>query len=144
MPVKGACDHFAGSLSLQSEAGARLVVEAATLRIGIARRDEHLRSADFFDVKNHPQVQFVSPDVELGDGLLRMRGELSDAGRSVSLEVSASLRYIDRELAIDAETHVDQRQLGMTTGRLGMTRVPSGLVLHGILVSEGQAEYVAG
>jgi polyisoprenoid-binding protein YceI len=58
------------------------------------RRDEHLRSADFLDVANHPTVTFRSTRVEAPagpDGDLRVTGDLTIRGvtRPVTLEVDA-------------------------------------------------------
>jgi len=53
-------------------------------------RDEHLRSADFFDAERHPQVKFVSTSVKPGrDGKLELTGELTikETTRSITLEV---------------------------------------------------------
>ncbi|MES1207908.1 MAG: YceI family protein [Pseudomonadota bacterium] len=59
-----------------------------------AKRDEHLRSADFFDVEHHPTVTFRSTRVEAPRGLagdLRVTGDLTIRGvsRPVTLEVEA-------------------------------------------------------
>jgi polyisoprenoid-binding protein YceI len=55
-------------------------------------RDEHLRSADFFDVANHPEIRFVSKRVE-GDpkGEFKLIGDLSIRGttREVTLDVTS-------------------------------------------------------
>ncbi|HSS38995.1 MAG TPA: YceI family protein, partial [Polyangia bacterium] len=58
------------------------------------KRDEHLRSADFFDVENHPTVTFRSTRVDAPRGLagdLRVTGDLTIRGvsRPVTLEVEA-------------------------------------------------------
>lgn len=41
----------------------RLVIDAASIDTRIDRRDTHLRSADFFDVANHPTITFVSTSI---------------------------------------------------------------------------------
>ncbi len=56
------------------------------------KRDEHLRSADFFDVERHPAVTFHSTRVEAPDGLsgdIRVTGDLTIRGvtRPVTLQV---------------------------------------------------------
>jgi polyisoprenoid-binding protein YceI len=58
------------------------------------KRDEHLRSADFLDVANHPTVTFRSTRVEAPSGAtgdLRVTGDLTIRGvtRPVTLEVEA-------------------------------------------------------
>jgi polyisoprenoid-binding protein YceI len=53
------------------------------------KRDEHLRSADFFDAENHPEVRFVSTEVKQGRQGLVLVGDLTIRGvtRSISLDV---------------------------------------------------------
>jgi polyisoprenoid-binding protein YceI len=54
------------------------VVSAASVSSGDARRDEHLRSADFFDVERYPTITFRSTKVEdLGDGEFALTGDLT-------------------------------------------------------------------
>jgi polyisoprenoid-binding protein YceI len=57
---------------------------------GSAQRDEHLKSADFFDAANHPTIEFVSTGVEAsGDNKFILNGNLTMRGvtKPVSLEV---------------------------------------------------------
>jgi polyisoprenoid-binding protein YceI len=113
---------------------AELTIDAQSLDTKLSKRDTHLRSADFFDSANHPQVHFVSDTVTLDGETLTVRGELHTAGRHVPVEVEGTLRPAGDELQIDATTHVDQRQLGMTWSPLGITRAPSTLTVRGRLV----------
>lgn len=53
-------------------------------------RDKHLRSPDFFDVPNHPNITFVSKRVEpAGDGQFKLIGDLTIRGntKEVALDV---------------------------------------------------------
>jgi hypothetical protein len=68
---------------------------------------------------------------------LRLRGRLHAAGKSIPLDVEASLRRVDDELEVEATTYADQRQLGMTWSPLGITRTPSKLIVRGQLVQDG-------
>jgi polyisoprenoid-binding protein YceI len=94
-----------------------LTIDAASVDTGIPARDRHLRSADFFDVDEHPQVRFTSTRVTgIGDGQVRVSGELETAGTSVPLVFDASVRLIGGELELEATTTVDQRRFGMRQG----------------------------
>lgn len=65
-------------------------IDAGRLWTGEPARDEHLKSADFLDVQNHPTITFSASDVELvGCNSARVRGPLTIRGvtRSVTLEV---------------------------------------------------------
>ncbi len=131
--VKGHFDRVDGWLEVD-DAGSRrleLIIDAASVNTGNRQRDEHLRSADFFDVDRHPDVQFVSSQVsDVDDGHLHVRGELLAAGGRMALELRPAMRQIDDQIEIDASAMVDQRQLGMTWSPLGIARTPTVLTVH--------------
>jgi polyisoprenoid-binding protein YceI len=95
-----------------------LTIDAASVDTGNAARDKHLRSADFFDVAEHPQVRFTSKHITgLGNGRAHVSGELEAAGTTIPLAFDASVRVIDGELELEATTTLDQRRIGMSQGR---------------------------
>lgn len=127
--VHGNFDRFAGSYETGPE-GARieLAIDADSLGTGNATRDKHLRSSKFFHVVEHPQIHFLSTGVhDAGAGTLEVIGRLGAAGRATSLRFPATLRRVGDELEIEATTTVDQTELGMSTGTLGMIRRPATL-----------------
>jgi polyisoprenoid-binding protein YceI len=132
--VKGHFERYEGSLDLERSPAIELVVDAASLTTANKLRDRHLRSADFFDVENHPEVRFVSDAATLEDKRLKVRGRLYAAGKSLPLELDASLRRVGDELEVDARTDADHRALGMSHGLLDMIPTPSELIVHGRLV----------
>jgi polyisoprenoid-binding protein YceI len=134
--VVGRFTQFDGSYTVGPEGRrAELIVDAASLDTGNRRRDEHLRSGDFFDVEPHPQVRFTATDVlDAGDGSVRVHGELEAAGRKVPLSLEAPVRELDGELEVEATALVDQRLLGMTWSPLRMIRSPSTLHVKARLI----------
>jgi len=57
-------------------------VKTASIQTGIGKRDEHLRSADFFDVQRYPELVFKSTKVvKKGDAALELTGVLSMHGK---------------------------------------------------------------
>ena len=52
--VDGRFERYDGSLDLQQNPAIELMIDAASLSTKNSFRDRHLRSADFFDVENHP------------------------------------------------------------------------------------------
>jgi polyisoprenoid-binding protein YceI len=139
MTIKGRFERFEGALTLGAQPMVQLTVEAESLDTGMAKRDTHLRSADFFDAAEHPQVRFVSDSATLDGETLTAHGELHAAGRQVPIDVVATVREVDDEMEIESTAHVDQRDLGMTWSPLGITRAPSTVVVSGRLVrADGQ------
>ncbi len=134
MTVKGEFADDEGTLDLSATPAVELTIQAASLDTKQNKRDEHLRSEDFFDVERHPQVRFVSDSARLDRDTLHVRGELHAAGRQIPLELDATVREIDGELEIEAVTEADHLKLGMTWSPLGILRAPSKLIVRGRLV----------
>lgn len=81
-----------GKLSLDpaalDAARVEIVIDAASVRSNNDKRDQHLRSPDFFDAKQFPEIRFVSRKVAAkGDGLL-VEGELELRGEKQPLTVA--------------------------------------------------------
>jgi polyisoprenoid-binding protein YceI len=135
--VKGHFERYEGKLDLQSTPSVLLTIDAASLDTGNRRRDEHLRSSDFFDVEHHPQLRFTSEAAELDGQTLTAPGTLEAGGKSIPLDVRATLSIVNGEPVIDAQTTVDRRDLDMTWNRVGMVGTASTLLVMGTLVREG-------
>lgn len=68
-------------------------IDVASIDTGVADRDAHLRSGDFFDAEKHPTITFRSTAVEAaGEGRYRLTGELTicETTKPVTLEVEAT------------------------------------------------------
>ena len=64
-------------------------VDASSVDTGDENRDNHLRSPDFFDAKQFPEMTFTSTAVEAGEneGDLNVMGELDFHGVTEEIEV---------------------------------------------------------
>ncbi len=78
--VSGKFKSFYAEFAYDEKTGLLTKLEATvdvnSIDTGIEKRDNHLRSADFFDVANHPEMKFVLDKAE-GDevtGTLTIRG----------------------------------------------------------------------
>lgn len=128
--VKGRFASYDGTLELGAHPAVQLTIDAASLDTRHAKRDKHLRSADFFHVERHPHVRFTSSSATADGDSLKLRGHLEAAGAQVPLEFEAAVRVIDGELELEAVAVVDQRRLGMTWSPLGLVRAPSKLLVR--------------
>ena len=135
LPVHGRFDRFAGSYEVGPNGTTiELTIDADSIDTGNAKRDEHLRSSDFFDVDGHAQVRFRSTGVHaFGDGMLYVEGNLEVAGIVEPLELTATVQPVGDALEVEATTTVDQRQFGMSSGVLGMIRPPAKLHVKALL-----------
>jgi polyisoprenoid-binding protein YceI len=132
--VKGHFDRYQGTLELNATPAVHLTIESASLDTGRSPRDKHLRSPEFFDVEQHPQVTFDSDSVSLEGDVLKVTGTLKAAGKEIPVAFEASLRRVGDELEVSASTLADHRDLGMLWSPLGILRAPSKLIVQGRLV----------
>jgi polyisoprenoid-binding protein YceI len=132
--VHGHFAQFVGGIN--PAGGIWLVIDATSLDTGNARRDHHLRSADFFDCEHHPRIEFRSTEVRHDpSGRLQATGQLDAAGRCMRLQLEATVEKRANRLRIAATTTIDQRQLGMTNRRLGI-RVPATVTVRALLAPD--------
>jgi len=92
--ARGQFHHFSGTIDLDRDAPERSSVsariEVASIDTGINKRDEHLKSAEFFDVAKHPAITFKSRSVKrTSDNAGDVTGDLTMHGvtRSIVLHV---------------------------------------------------------
>ena len=92
--VRGTLGPVSGKVILNEQDITRSSIDIRIDASGVdtrePKRDEHLRSADFLDVANHPYVTFVSRNIKKeSDGTLKVTGDLTIRGASkpVTLEV---------------------------------------------------------
>jgi polyisoprenoid-binding protein YceI len=132
--VKGHFDSYRGTLDLSATPAVELVIDADSLDTNNQQRDKHLRSADFFDVANHPQVRFAADDVTLDGDKMSAHGRLYAAGKDIALDASAAIEPAADGFEIVATALADHRELGMTWSPLGILRAPSKLIVRGHLI----------
>lgn len=92
--VKGDFGKVVGVVDIDdkdlSKSKVEVTIDTASISTGVAKRDEHLKSADFFDVAKYPTMTFVSQKVKKnGNGKLKVTGFLTLHGvtREVVLDV---------------------------------------------------------
>lgn len=133
MTVKGHFERYEGTLDLSSRPAVSLTVEADSLDTARKQRDKHLRSDDFFDVAEHPEIRFEADAADLDGQDLKLRGLLYAAGKHVPVQAEATVTLVGDEHEIEATALVDHRELGMTWSPAGILRAPSKLVVRGRL-----------
>jgi polyisoprenoid-binding protein YceI len=124
--VRGHLGPVSGQVVLDEQDPSRSRVAVSIDARGIdtrePKRDEHLRSADFLDVANHPNVTFTSTAVKpRRDGSLEVTGDLTIRGttRPVTLEVEAlepavSDPWGNTKRGAFARTSINRKDFGLT------------------------------
>lgn len=132
--VTGRFRQFAGRLELGARPAIELTIDAASVETGNERRDDHLRSEEFFAVARDPYIRFLSRTVRLEDERLSVVGELMARGSRIEVEIDATVTAVDGEYELEAETFVMHSGLGMTWNPAQITRPWSKLGVGGRLV----------
>lgn len=111
-----ALQYDAADLSRSSVAAS---IEVASIDTGVADRDTHLRSEDFFDAARFPQLRFVSTTIEKrGEGWLA-RGNLTMRGVTKPIELPFTLK-VQKEgseaflIALSADLEIDRDDWGIS------------------------------
>ena len=121
--VKGFFHDFEGSLEVAEDGtiSAGGSVKAASIDTRLAQRDEHLRSGDFFDVENHPELRFQSTSVEeVGDDRYRIVGDLTIRGVTREVELDAVVEgagedpYGNTRVGLEVTGEIDREEFGLT------------------------------
>ena len=135
IPVKGIFREASGSgtVSPDGTATGTLLVAAASIDTQNTKRDTHLRSADFFDSDNHPDISFTADDIRPSGQGAAATGALTIRGRTrpLSFDAAASVPG-DGEVWLDAEVRVNRADFGITWNVLGMVSQISTLTVHAV------------
>jgi polyisoprenoid-binding protein YceI len=116
-PVKGTFREFSGTaeISAAGQATGTITVSATSVDTKIAARDKHLRSADFFDVDNHPDIVFTASEVSLTDSGATVTGSLQVRGQTRPLSVPVTVTAPDdATLELDTKLEIDRSDYGIT------------------------------
>ena len=134
--VPGFFRDFTGSINFDSKDITRSTVEftakATSIDTGVAARDNHIRTKDFFEVETYPDITFKSTKVEKkGSGWL-LTGDFTIKGvtKSISFpfQIVGWLPPSERsggKMGIAAETTINRRDYGVNWG----TNLPSGIAI---------------
>jgi polyisoprenoid-binding protein YceI len=114
--VKGQFKEFEGTVEVDGDgARARGTIEVASVDTREPQRDEHLRSADFFEVESFPQIAFQSTAIRpLDEEELEIDADLTIHGvtRSVTLKATLEGTETDHQgkdrVGISASTQINR------------------------------------
>jgi polyisoprenoid-binding protein YceI len=100
---------------------ARATISATSFHTGVSARDKTVRSGQYLDVENHPDITFSSTRIEQVDGRWALQGSLAVRGRSQPLQVDVEeVRLDGADLRLRASSRVDRYEFGITAMK-GMT-----------------------
>jgi polyisoprenoid-binding protein YceI len=134
-PVTGTFGDYSIKLEYDPRFPERSTVEAqiavASINTGSTKRDDHLRSGDFFEAQSHPNITFRSTSVRsAGEGKLIAKGPLTIKGATREVELPITILGVQsipedmrpmmggvREIAsFKTAITVDRRDFGVGVG----------------------------
>lgn len=123
--VRGKFEKVTGTISFDpadpSAAAVEAVIETASINTGVTDRDNHLRSADFFEVESFPTLTFKSKRVEpAGDQQAKIVGDLTIRG--ITREVTLNVEFLgtmgspfgDTRAGFVASGSINREDFGLT------------------------------
>lgn len=137
--VKGGFDTFHADLNLDPEdltnAEIKFTIDVSSIDSKNADRDAHLRSADFFDAENFPNMIFVATNIQKeDDNEYKLTGDLTikDVTKPVTFDVEYGGKGTNpwgvEVVAFEGETKINRKDFGLTWN--------STLETGGVLVSD--------
>jgi polyisoprenoid-binding protein YceI len=101
------------------------------------RRDTHLRSADFFDSANNPDITFTADGIRPSGQGVAVTGALTvrDRTRPLSFDATASVRG-DGEIWLDAQVRINRADFGLTWNLMGVVSMNNTLTIHAVFTRQ--------
>ena len=136
--VRGAFKDFVGTAHIDAAnpaaSSVTLTIDPASIDTGVADRDGHLKSGDFFDAETYPSITFVSTQVERDGSDWAVTGDLTIKGVSKPVTVvfeetgSAQDPFGNLRVGFEGATTINRKDWGLTWN--------AALETGGVLVSE--------
>ena len=136
--VRGQFDEFEGSAHVDTVTPANssvtVTIQAASVTTGNEQRDGHLKTPDFFDIANYPQITFVSTNVERDGSEWDITGDLTINGVTKSVTIpfeetgSAKDPFGNTRVGFEGDVTIDRTEWNLSFN--------AALETGGVLVSE--------
>jgi polyisoprenoid-binding protein YceI len=124
--VRGSFTKLSGSAEILADGSARgrFEIDAASIDTKNAKRDKHLRSADFFNVAQHPQIIVdLTQAAAQGSDRVATTGTLTVAGQTRPLSLTATItEATGQAITLRADADIDRADFGMEWNQLGMIK----------------------
>lgn len=122
--VRGSFNDFEGIIYLDDQdptkSSVAVTIDAASVFTANEQRDNHLRSADFFDVENHPKITFKSGSIKKDGQRYVAVGNLSIRGNTRLVELPFTVKgpindpWGNRRIGVKIEPiTIDRKEFGL-------------------------------
>jgi polyisoprenoid-binding protein YceI len=123
-----------GQITAPQTVSGRLDIKAASVQTGIRKRDDHMRSADYFEVDKYPDINVVvtGADAINGDSL-DLRTDLTIKGVTKSVVLKTKVTPVgDGGMRLSAQATIDRKEFGVDGNLMGM--IPDNATISGDVV----------
>jgi polyisoprenoid-binding protein YceI len=134
-PVKGAFGQVTGhgTVSPAGEVSGTITVAAASIETKNVKRDNHLRSGDFFETGTFPQIIFSVDRLQPSSEGVTVTGQLTVRGRTRPVTFPATVSVpAPGAVWLDAEVRINRADFGLTWNMMGMASMNNTLAIHAV------------
>ena len=125
-----------GTVTAAGEVTGTITVAAGSIDTKNKMRDKDLRSAEFFDVANHPDITFTVEASAPAGGGVRVTGSLTVRGRTRPVCFDARVSAAADEVRLDAELPVNRADFGLTWSPMGMASLNNTIAVHAVFTRQ--------
>jgi polyisoprenoid-binding protein YceI len=121
-PVNGAFKAIEGSGTVGDggSVGGSIVIDAASVDTKNKKRDDHLRTADFFEVSKYPMITFSVTDARpKGSGKVELVASLTIRDSTRPVNVVAEVSPSGNSAKVSVELDIDRSDWGLTWAKMG-------------------------
>ncbi len=123
-PVKVRFAEFSGGgeMTAPQTVSGHVDIKVASLQTGIRKRDDHLRSADFFEAEKFPDIRLVVASAEAVAGdTVNLRADLTIKDTTRSLPLSVKVTPVgDGGMRLSTHATVNRQDFGVGGNMMGM------------------------
>lgn len=120
--VEGSFKTYSGTIEIDptfTKSQVNAEVEIASMDTGVGKRDDHLKSADFFDQKKFPKMTFKSTSIEGTPESFKLKGDLTLHGEKKAVVFEGKFLgavtdgYGNRKTAFKASAKIKRQDFGL-------------------------------
>lgn len=121
--VEGKFDQYEGTIMIDSKiekSKVDLSIDTSSVDTGVTKRDDHLKSPEFFDAKKFPKMTFTSSKMTQKDDEVTLTGTLKIKDKSKDVTITGHYLgevkdgYGQQKIAFKGKTKINRKEFGLT------------------------------
>jgi polyisoprenoid-binding protein YceI len=119
-PRTGHFAKFSGTAEVEAAANAlrsvSVEIDTNSITTEFDKLTAHLKSPDFFEVRQYPTAKFESTKITPGPGQVQITGKLTLHGKTNEISFPATVAVTPSGFSLKSEFNINRSQFGMTFG----------------------------